>query len=353
MNFPIQDRIKAFSELGDLLNAYLLAENPISPINKRIEKIVLKAHQANEWFTPLFIRHALTEIAKQLTSDNLQLWLSKYNIPINENTNPKNIAIISAGNIPLVVFHDFLSVLISGNNAIVKLSSKDNLLLPMIADLLVEIDKRFSSTFDFSEDKLSDFDALIATGNNLAALLFDYKFKEKKRIIRKNRSSLAILKGNEAAEELNQLSHDMFLYFGLGCRNISKIFVPHHYDFSKMINSLKQYEFINEHKKYNSNYLFQKNILKMHQIQIIDTGFSIFRNHRDLHSPLGIIHFEYYTSTEEIKEYIRQNNENIQCIISNFNSLGNTQIGESQSPKLWDYADGIDTIEFILNKIEI
>ncbi len=353
MNFSIQERIIAFIELGKLINAYLLAEKPINSIDLKIENAVQTAYHENEWFTPFFIKHALSAIASQLTHDNIKQWLSKYDLAFNAKTYPFNIAIISAGNIPLVAFHDFLSVIITGNNALVKLSSKDIILLPTLAELLVNIDPRFHHVFEFSDNKINESDALIATGSNLAAQLFDYKFEEKRKIIRKNRSSIGIITGKETQEELNLISDDMFLYFGLGCRNISKIFIPQAYDFSKLLTSINKYEFMPEHKKYYSNYLFQKNILHLNQTEFIDTGFSILRNSSELHSALGVTNYEYYASDQEINSYIAKNHDNLQCIVSNSPSRTNVQIGESQSPKLWDYSDGIDTIEFILNKNDI
>ena len=240
----LEERIEVFSKLGNVLS---------NISDDRFLQILKKAEIQNPWFTLGNQKQTIKAWTHQLTAENLKAWLAPYNLV--ENNKSKNVLIIMAGNIPLVGFHDFLSVLISGNNAVIKMSSDDNVLLPFIIDELLKIEANFADKINFIEDvKSKTYDAVITTGNDNSAKYFDYYFKDAKKIIRKNGKSVAILDGEESKEELENLANDVFSYFGLGCRNVSKIFLPKDYDLNNLFEAFYPYQNIIEHKKYANNY---------------------------------------------------------------------------------------------------
>ena len=249
-----------------------------------------------------------------------------------------------AGNIPLVGFHDLLSVLVSGNNAIIKLSSDDNVLLPFIIKKLIEINPEFEQKIQFVEEiKNKKMDAVIATGSDVSAKYFDYYFKNAKKIIRKNRKSVAILDGTESKKELEELAIDVFAYFGLGCRNVSKIFLPKGYKLDQLFEAFYPFQNVIEHKKYANNYDYNKAIYLMGSHEIIENGFLLLKEDTSLQSPLAMLYYEYYSNLEKVENFIKENKHQLQCVVSK----NDTVFGQTQNPNLWDYADGVDTVEFL------
>ena len=291
------------------------------------------------------MQHSISSWAEALTEDNLNKWLANYTITEESN---KNIGIILAGNIPLVGFHDFLSVLITGNNVLVKTSSNDQHLIKFLAKYLISIDNRLQNKITFVEGKLEGFDAVIATGSNNTSRYFEYYFKKKPSIIRKNRNSVAVLNGKETTEDLIALGEDIFRYFGLGCRNVSKLYIPKNYNFDLFFNSIFCYkELINNHK-YANNYDYNKAIYLMSEYKFLDNGFFIVKEGNEMHSPISTINFEYYDNVSILKEKIYLEDDNIQCIVSNIEFKGKVNFGETQNPSLNQYADNIDVMRFLL-----
>ena len=339
----INRRIQLISDIGEFLKNYLDENYDNNNDNKLVEfkDVIIKAQSKNPWFTDANIKVNLTYWSKKLTKHNLNKWLSKYNL---NNTSRKNIAIIMAGNIPLVGFHDFICVFLSGHNSIIKLSNSDNCIIPFLTDLM----KLSSERIVYSDIFLKDYDGVIATGSDNTSRYFDYYFKNKRSIIRKNRNSIAILNGEESDDDLKSLSQDIFTYFGLGCRNVSKLYVPKNYNFDLFFNSIFCYkELINNHK-YANNYDYNKAIYLMSEYKFLDNGFFIVKEGNEMHSPISTINFEYYDNVSFLKEKIYLEDDNIQCIVSNIEFKGKVNFGETQNPSLNQYADNIDVMRFLL-----
>ena len=339
----LNDRIESFSRLGEIMRDSL-AGKP-SKYTSQLLQLIDTQHFKNPWFTPKNVRMAITAIAEQLTGENLTEWISNYP-ELDSERNPMIVGVIMAGNIPLVGFHDFLSVLITNNNLIAKTSSKDSDLIVFVSGILNDINPGFKEKIKFTQGTLSGFNAVIATGSDNSSRYFEYYFGKYPSIIRKSRNSIAIIEGNESDEELKSLGSDIFSYFGLGCRNVSKLFVPEGYDFSRMIKTWDEYSDLIRHTKYASNYDFSKAVYLVNKEKFTDTGFILFKESQGLSSPVAVIYFEYYSSANEIEIKLGNLKERIQCICSK----NYIPFGKAQAPALWDYADGIDTLEFLLKK---
>ena len=345
----LQNRIDAFVELGNFLrqfsreeielNSKVLANDVFfDAFNMQLKR----SQEFNGWFTKDNVLYAFESWSNQLTINNLNNWTSNYNLTNEPNT----IAIIMAGNIPLVGFHDFLSVLISGNSVLVKQSSNDKHLLPLIAKYLEYVEPEFIGKITFTEEKLEGFDAVIATGSNNTARYFDYYFGKHPNIIRKNRNSVAVLTGNETKEELTGLGEDVFRYFGLGCRSVSKLFVPKGYDFDQFFRAIYEYHDIINYKKYQNNYDYNKAVYLMSEFDLLENGFLIIKEDQSYASPIASLFYEYYEDLDSLNEKLEKDKERIQCVVSN--SISNAiPFGKTQQPSLSDYADGVDILEFL------
>jgi len=344
----IEERKSYFVELGKFLSLFEDKTNKsvkIAPHNERFfnelnEKIDQSIHY-NGWFTRENIIFSLQQWSKALTTSNLDTWLEPYQFNQGEQ---KTVAIVMAGNIPLVGFHDFLSVLISGHKVLVKPSTNDKQLLPVIASFLMEIAPEFENRIKFTEDRLSDFDAVIATGSNNTARYFEYYFKGKPSIIRKNRNSVAILTGKESKEELEALGEDIFRYFGLGCRNVSKIYVPKEYDFDNFFKAIYPWNTLLNSAKYANNYDYNKAVYLMSEFKLLENGFLILKKDESFGSPIATLFYEEYEDEKDLQEKLQQNKENLQCVVGR---EAEVDFGQTQQPKLWDYADGVDTLKFL------
>ncbi len=348
----LQQRINAFAKLGSFLSQF--STNDFKKNDAIIEnelffdgfKHQIKiAEEHNGWFTKDNIIFSLNNWSKALTLSNIEVWLEEYNFNVVDS---KNVAIIMAGNIPLVGFHDFLSVLISGHNVIVKQSSNDKHLLPYLAKFLEHVEPNFKGKIQFTNEKLTDFDAVIATGSNNTARYFEYYFKNKPSIIRNNRNSIAILTGNESESELKELSNDIFRYYGLGCRNVSKLYVPKGYNFDHFFKAIYHWNPIIDKAKYANNYDYNKAVYLMSEFQMLENGFLMIKEDQSFSSPIATVFYETYTDLNELKIQLNLVKEQIQCIVANGFSDNEIPFGQSQHPKLWEYADNIDSIEFLL-----
>ncbi len=327
----LAERIDVMVDLGK----YLQSGNEEWAIVKE------KAFEKNGWFTPEFLTLAVNNIVTEfLQKDKLQGWAASYYL--DDNIIPKNIGIVMAGNIPLVGFHDFLSVFIAGHKQTLKLSSKDEVLLQHIADKLFEWKPLLQSSIVFA-DMLKGCDAYIATGSNNTARYFDYYFGKYPNIIRRNRTSVALITGNETATDLELLADDVHVYFGLGCRNVTKMYVPAGYDFVPLLNAFKKYNYFSDHTKYKNNYDYNLALLIMNNVYYMSNESILLVENEAFFSPISQLNFSFYTDIKEVKKLL-EGNENIQCIVGN-----NIAFGKAQQPSLKNYADGKDTMQFLLS----
>lgn len=344
---PYIQTIEAFVELGKYLSNFCENQrNATDNQDMALVEAISKAEQHNGWFTKDNILFALQQWANLLTKDQLDAWLSGYNIKTPEA--PKTVGIVMAGNIPLVGFHDFLSVLLSGNRVMAKLSSNDKILLPFLANFLIKVEPELADRIQFIEGKMEGFDAVIATGSNNTGRYFEYYFGKKPNIIRKNRNSVAILTGEESKEELEALGEDIFRYYGLGCRNVSKIYVPKGYDFEPFFNAMYAYKDIIHQHKYANNYDYNKAVYLMSDFQLLDNGFLVLKEEEALASPISVLFYSHYETKEELMQVLENRKEDIQCLVTANGTGSEVKFGETQKPRLNDYADGVDTMAFLL-----
>ncbi|MRT15973.1 acyl-CoA reductase [Vitellibacter sp. q18] len=341
----LKQRINAFVNLGQWLRENASETDIEMKSSEKIMAILKRAEAENGWFTQDSIRFALKSWGEALSEENLHHWASSYKI---ENPHPKTVAIIMAGNIPLVGFHDFLSVLLTGNKVLAKLSSNDRVLLPYLAEILISFEGEFNGFISFSEEKLTDFDAVIATGSNNTARYFEYYFGKYPHIIRKNRNSVAVLTGAETEDDLLKLADDIFRYFGLGCRNVSKLYVPKNYDFELFFKAMFSWKDIIHNHKYINNYDYNKAVYLMDGLPLLDNEFMLLKNDSGFSSPISVVFYEHYESLESLSKTLKSEAENIQCIVSKAGIPGEVAFGKAQNPELWEYADGVDTVAFLL-----
>lgn len=329
----LEERIEAFAKLGSFLHAI---------DNETREEIIRNARNENAWFTDKSINLAFDGIIQMLDPAKLRAWTSRYDLDPKQ---VRTVATVMAGNIPLVGFHDFLSVLIGGHQIQIKPSSKDLFLLKFLIRSLTGIEPRLAERITVV-DMLKNFDAVIATGSDNSARYFEYYFSRYPHIIRKNRSSCAILTGFETNEEFATLGKDVFSYFGLGCRNVSKVFVPEQFDFAKLFKNWSAYEDVILHHKYHNNYDYQKSILLVNNEPHLDSGYLLLRESEGLVSPISVLFYEYYSTWDGLCSRLESEKEKLQCIVGNAKPA-TVKIGSAQSPEVWDYADQIDTLEFL------
>lgn len=323
--------LKAFVELGRKLR-----DPGFVP-----EALKQRAYINNGWFTTENVESAFRNIALMLEEDNLQKWLSVY----PKMNNVRTVALLMAGNIPMVGFHDLLCVLISGNKALVKLSSDDKELLPWIVK---ELGGGYEEQVRYADQKLSGFDAVIATGSNNSSRYFDYYFRKVPHIIRKSRTSIAILSGNESEAQLESLGKDVFTYFGRGCRSVSKLFVPAGYDPDRIFRAFYRYKEVLNNNKYGNNYDYYRACYLMNNEKLLDNNFLLLRETHELHSPPAVLFYEHFVTKEDVLLKIRAIRDELQCIVSGEGwPEGAIPFGSSQSPMPWDYADGVDVMKFL------
>jgi hypothetical protein len=337
--------ISALHELGKIMKA-LGEDQPYGSFSKLLseaeyiafQELIQKEQAYNGWFTPLSIRQSLSAHGEQLLRENLAPWVNQY----DWSTQPKKVGVIMAGNIPLVGFNDFICVLLSGNYPYIKLSSNDQRLLPNLLKILELFLPDLFENVKFVA-QLKDIDAIIATGSNNSSLYFERYFGHLPHIIRKNRTSVAVLRGDESSAELKGLGADIFQYFGLGCRNVSKLLVTKEFEMDRFFEAIFPYQDIINHHKYANNYDYYKAIYLMNQVPILENGFLLTIENKDLFAPISVVYTQQFTDEKAIEHYISQEQENIQVIVGN----GYIPFGEAQKPTLMDYADGIDTMQFL------
>jgi Acyl-CoA reductase (LuxC) len=338
----LKQRINLLAELGDYLQ-----QTP----DEAFSAVIRRSHIENQWFTEENVLQSIHAIATTFLNKNaLENWTKQYKI--SEHPHPKhNIGLIMAGNIPLVGFHDWLCVFIFGQRAVVKLSSQDQRLLPFLVQKMGEWahESREYTHFTSNDDRFSGFDAIIATGSNNTSRYFEQYFAKYPNIIRKNRNSIAVLDGTETPEELFRLGADFFTYFGLGCRNVSKIYVPEKYDFDRLLEATHEYRAMIMHNKYKNNFDYNFTLYILNKIKHYSNGCILLTENPDFTSRISSVNFEYYSDKVLLDSQLSMRKEEIQCLVSkvSFPSFETIKFGETQTPSLTDYADGVDTMSFI------
>ena len=343
--------LNAFLDLGVFFRAHreITGIDPTAPSknewHSQFNETILLAGQKNGWFTKENIMHAVTNWGALLTKENLEQWLANYDVGKNRH---KTVAIIMAGNIPLVGFHDFMAVILTGNKAVIKLSSNDQVLLPFIASFLISKCPTLKGEIEFTENRLEDFDAVIATGSNNTSRYFEHYFSHKPNVIRKNRNAVAIINGQESKGQLRSLGEDIFRYYGLGCRSVAKVFVPRGYNFDDFFNAIYDFHPIIEQTKYANNYDYNKAVYLMSGFKILENGFLMIKEDESYSSPIATLFYEQYDSLADLKLQLARDQEKIQCVVANDVLEDEVKFGRTQKPGLGDYADGVDTVEFLL-----
>ncbi|MGN6601867.1 MAG: acyl-CoA reductase [Ginsengibacter sp.] len=328
----LAERITLMTRLGK----YLLEDN------EELKSIKQKAYEKNRWFTEEFIDYSFKNISEHYLDEG-KLKNSVKHYHIDDNIEPHRIGVVMAGNIPLVGFHDFLSVFITGHSQLIKLSDKDDVLLPHLIDKLKEWNAKVSSLINTSE-LLKDCDAYIATGSNNSARYFHHYFGKYPSVIRNNKTSVAVLSGEETEEELSGLADDVYTYFGLGCRNVTKLYLPQGYDFEKLLNAFKKYNYFSDITKYRNNYDYNLALFIMNNKFYMTNESIILSENENVFSPVSVLHYSFYNDEKALMDDL-QNNQDIQSIVGK----KFIPFGQSQEPGLFDYADKIDTMEFLLS----
>lgn len=330
----------AFLESLPFLQRYLKLHD------ENTESVLQKAYSSNPWFIPEFSRHAIDAIGENFLDEiKCKEWLSRYP---RKNSHSKKVAIIMAGNVPLVGFHDLFCVLASGHHAIIKLSDKDSYLLKFVVEKWTEILPALAGHISFVE-KLDEYDAVIATGSNNSARYFEYYFREHPHILRKNRNGVAVLTGSESPGDLEKLSDDIFLYFGLGCRNVSRLFVPEGYDFANWQTAMSKWNYLKDHNKYRNNLDYNSAIYLINRVPHINLDHLILKEDEMIASRIGCVHYTFYHDQNMLTEELNAKQNEIQCLISiePISGCPHVKPGQSQYPSLGQYADGVDTMEFL------
>jgi hypothetical protein len=331
----LSERIEAFAQLGKY----------ISELNESsLESLCQRAQAANNWFSPVHVRYSLQSIGGMLQQEALTQWVEAY--PLKQ-VKTRNVGVVMAGNIPMVGFHDMLCVLLSGHRILAKPSSNDTVLMQWLASVLTDILPSLKDAIHFTE-RLSQYDAVIATGSNNTARYFEAYFAKHPHIIRKNRSSCAILDGRESTEQLQAIGTDMLWYYGMGCRSVSKLLVPDGYNFTPFFEAIQSLEYLSDHHKYRHNYDYNKSIYLVNGEPHLDNGFLLLKEDVALASPVSVAFYQYYSDADQAKQYCAQHADALQCIVSGLHWIeGAVAPGQAQKPGLSDYADGVDTLAFL------
>ncbi|MBM76870.1 MAG: acyl-CoA reductase [Crocinitomicaceae bacterium] len=344
----IVQRKAAIAQLGEFLNTVAIKKKwggyktgvSESEFNDFVNKINTAFH-SNGWFTKDMVIQAFKSWAQLMNKANLDIWLNQYEMPVS-NYN-KTVLIICAGNLPIVGWHDILCSYLCGFKVKVKLSSDDDKLIPAMLSIISLFDNEIGNQIETVEGKSEGFDLVIATGSDNTNRYFESYFGSYPHIFRKSRTSIAVVNENHNSDELSKLADDIFSYYGLGCRSITKIYLPEGYSTDLIFNALFKYKDVVNHNKYMNNYEYYRSIYLMEGISFLDNGFLILKEDENIFSPIGVLHYEFYNNLKKLENHLQSNNENIQCRVGE----GGIPFGSAQKPELWDYADGIDTIEFL------
>ena len=339
----LERRIRAFAVLGKVMRDAAAGIRESRTIT--FFDLIFSLETINPWFTPENVRRALRAIGENLNEENLRRWLERYP-DLSLMDEPATVGVVMAGNIPLVGFHDLLCVLITGNRLIARLSSKDEPLMRAVTETLISHEPAMREFVSLTTENLSGFEKVIATGSDNTARYFEYYFRDYPSIIRKNRNSVAVVDGTETDEELRLLGDDIFAFFGLGCRSVSKLYLHEGYDLVTMTAQWQRYEKLRRHYKYAVNYDHNKAVMLVNRQQFTDTGFILLRHDTSLAPPMAVVNYEFYPSVDWLKKELESGRSAVQCVTGH----GYVPFGKAQQPELWDYADDVDTIQFLLKK---
>lgn len=346
----IDERVKCLVKTGRILESILLTTNEsnlISTSEKKLFSSISSVQYKNSWFSEWSVRNALEGIVKMLGEKDLLEFLASYYKPLLKKDKVYNVGLVMAGNIPLVGFHDFVCVFLAGDTAKIKLSSEDDVLFPLIFDLMKEINPKVGNSCVIQETKLSDIDRVIATGSSNTARYFEYYFSKYPNVIRKSRTSVGIVNKEDTDDDFLSLANDLFYYYGMGCRNVSKLYFPQGFDVVHFIDVLRTYDNQLDNTKYINNLDYNKSIMLINSTPFLDAGFFFLKEDESLFSPVSIIHYEFYDDKQKVYDFIKENEHSIQCVVSSQNEYG-VKLGQAQFPKLWDYADNVDVMAFLL-----
>ena len=339
ISVPLEKRISCFIRLGQLISS--LGEEEKATLARR-------AQYENAWFTESSLNTALSSLTSMLNEESIVNFILSYP-ELNQTRTPKNVAVVMAGNIPAVGFHDMMCVLLSGHLLQAKLSKSDTVLTSFLLNKIQDIEPLFKPLIQIAE-RLAGMEAVICTGSDNSARYFESYFGKYPHIIRKNRTSVALLNGDESETDLAKLGNDIFTYFGLGCRNISKVFVPQDYDITKLIDTFEPWSFVINQHKYANNYTYNRAIMLMNQEQFLDNNFFLIKESPNLHSPISVLYFERYSNKSLVINHLEEVSDKIQCLVSNNPDIKNRiPFGQTQNPTISDFADGVDTMKFLLS----
>ncbi len=348
--------ISTFSRLGEFLRQFQDGIRKDSPRLERVNGLHFESFKTileeepfyNPWFTPEFLGRALKGIDSMLREDVLRKWIGGYRLSSKPKGQVRKIGLVLAGNIPLVGFHDMMSVIASGHALLAKPSSRDDRLIRKVAEVLIRIDPSLENRIHFTEDIMSGMDAMIATGSNNATRYFEYYFREIPHIIRRNRNGIAVLTGEESDEELYGIGEDIFTYFGMGCRNVTKLYIPETYDLKRLMGVLDRFRELRHHHKYGNNVDYYRTMYLMNQVPILDNGAILIKEDHAIASPVGVVFYERYSEISWVQAQMSAHHEEIQCCVSIHPDIQDALLpGTTQDPRPWDYADGVDTIRFL------
>ena len=343
----LDQRIDTLNQLGKLFKD-VCDNNKDSIYHIWINKFhdeISSAFQHNKWFTKEFVLLSLNNWSIELTENNLKKWIKKYR---TKDCSEKTIAIIMAGNLPLVGFHDFICAFTLNYNCLIKLSSDDKILIPIIIEFIQSLLPDFENKIKLVQKPLKNFDGVIATGNNTSFKHFEFYFKKYPKLLRKSRHSIAILDGNESKNDLKNLGKDIFNFFGMGCRSVSKIFIPYNYNFDLLFNALYEHRGVINHNKYANNYDYNKAVYLMSEQKFVENGFLIIKEDNKLGSPIACLFYEKYKSISDLEKKTINIKDSLQCVVSNLKISNAIAFGSCQNPRIEDYADNIDTLKFLL-----
>lgn len=331
--------VSGFDGLGKHLKRFTKSphEDEFNSLNEAIDN----AFHKNGWFTRSEVEFALSYWAEALNESTLNEWLGHYTF-ITEK--PKTVGLILAGNIPLVGFHDVLSTILSGHKAAIKCSSSDEVLIPYFLQWISETTEGFNQHYSIERGLMKNYDAVIATGSNNSARHFEHYFKDVPSIIRRNRTSVAVLTGHERDDELEGLMKDAFQYYGLGCRNVTKIYIPKSFDLNRIFKASMPFAYLSSNKKYFNNVTYHKTLMMMQQRAVLENDLILLVEDTSLFSPVGVLNYEYYDDTNELNSRMEMQLDDIQCVVGH----KNIPFGEAQNPSLKEYADGVDTMKFLV-----
>ncbi|MCB0396305.1 MAG: acyl-CoA reductase [Flavobacteriales bacterium] len=344
MESTINQRVSAMAALGDDLRSLSSGEGQFY---HSFMEAVASAEVRNRWFTPQHSLNAAMALGEMLNKQDLDIWISRYKEK-DAGISSKNVGLVLPGNVPMVGFHDLMCVLMAGHVAQVKYASDDAVLLPFLINRLEEHNAGIGEQVSAANALLKGYEAVIATGSNNSARYFKQYFGKVPHIIRKNRNAVAVLNGDESREGLSKLAADCMAYFGMGCRSVSKLYVPEGYLFDPLLHALSEFDSMTQHDKYRNNYDYNKALLLLNKQVHFDNGVVMLTENPSIASPVSVIHFEYYRNVSDLEELVLNQAEQLQCIVSEADIFeGSVPFGRAQHPALWDYADGVDTMAFL------